>query len=1076
MSTYRIYRKVKKGISGLLALVMVLALIPANPVKAEELGDYTEVTLEMCNDLSDDIDALEENFAYDQDTKDKLVLYRTTYNNYLRWDEMYGKDTALTSVRNVDVLSDMEEAYGMIELLESSYPVIQPFENLASYFDVSEEDFYAFQEVSGDAESDLTKFVGYFTGAEDSVLAYFDKEGTAVKADTTNLELANTVQAVYLFVQNNEKVFRGASVVNKLMAAAPETKDVTKATYDDVKPLVEEVGNVVAEFEESATGAQVNALNTRISGITGGNYNTIQELFSDYEAQCMKIGFEKKIDDLYEEIYSTMDHTTLSEDDTAISGLESEYDLLPRNVQERIANMNMLKALRDKYNENLSYYQSVIVPAEDVSQILESGFWELYDMKWPGCADAEENDSKTVEKNIIVADKIISNAKKAYEELTSAQKQHVTTVSYLNYMETTYSAMNIRYMTKVAGDLYKVLESDELLEYASETERAYQWLTGYISPEDRETLEDTLVNEEDVESGVVNVINKAVSALTYLQGNIGKETEAAIRSLVTLEGSQKGSITVSEIEKVYEMYQKAMTYEPARVQLTENSMYEIEALYGLAVLAEKADTAIAEANEIDLTQKENADLFMEKHRLAAVAVNDFATEFSQIKRDFSTLDDGSAACLSEDTFSGLIFSRSDFELQAKWNKMISVYQELGEIEVLDPETIAGIKETWEMYTEMTGDENPIFAVKEIERYNQMADHVENFVSMMEAIPEVPQTDEEMQKVKEAENYYLNIFSDEERKLTPKVYYDKLLAVLGINERIKQVIQAIDQICAPVDDASYLEFVAAVDHAGILYDAFIQEYSEGKEWIVNAGRLQACQTARQHIDGIKELLQLHSSRMCENLENIRAAIAAYEILPADTQNMVYNYVLLYQLYSDVSQASAVTNTLNGLIVLTLLDEPAVSAARVSYDSLSANAKQYVNNYIILTMAEKQIAALKQNQKNESDLKTKNASAGGTDSGSKTSTHTVKKPIQKAKISKVSKKYKLTGKKKLNQTLKKIRKKVIVKLNGKKLVKNRDYSMKTKINKKKTKVTLSITGKNTYKGTKKVSIQIVYSKKV
>ena len=83
MSTYR---KVKKGISGLLALVMVLALIPANPVKAEELGDYTEVTLEMCNDLSDDIDALEENFSYDQDTKDKLVLYRTTYNNYLRWD------------------------------------------------------------------------------------------------------------------------------------------------------------------------------------------------------------------------------------------------------------------------------------------------------------------------------------------------------------------------------------------------------------------------------------------------------------------------------------------------------------------------------------------------------------------------------------------------------------------------------------------------------------------------------------------------------------------------------------------------------------------------------------------------------------------------------------------------------------------------------------------------------------------------------------------------------------------------------------------------------------------------------
>ena len=64
------FQKIKRYVSGVMALVLVLTMLPMQEVQAEEAQ---EVTLEMCDTLSNNIDALAESFAYDTDTKEKLV-------------------------------------------------------------------------------------------------------------------------------------------------------------------------------------------------------------------------------------------------------------------------------------------------------------------------------------------------------------------------------------------------------------------------------------------------------------------------------------------------------------------------------------------------------------------------------------------------------------------------------------------------------------------------------------------------------------------------------------------------------------------------------------------------------------------------------------------------------------------------------------------------------------------------------------------------------------------------------------------------------------------------------------------
>ncbi len=1083
------FQKIKRYIGGVMVFVMMLTMMPMQEVQAEEVQ---EVTLEMCDTLSNNIDALAESFAYDTDTKEKLVEYRTTYDQYVYWDQMYEKTTTVDSVRNEDVLTQMEEAYLMIEYLDGCYDQIAPFEGLTDYFDVTAEEFTAFQEESKNPDSALTKFVGHFTGASDEVLAFFGKEGTAVSDETANDELGKTVEAVYLFVENNATVFEGLTLVNSVITAAPETADVVKATYEDVNSKVMTLGTWKDEFEANGSDSQKNALDRRVAKITTNAYSSLADFYDTYLTQCQKIGYEKRIDDLYEEIYSTMDYTTLSSDDVKISEVENEYIMLPQKVQEQIVNLNMLQALRDKYKKNLEYYKTVVVPANEASALIEEDFWKLYDMKWPSCADAEQNEPEDVEKNLVAADAIIVHAKDAYNALTSAQKKHVSTLSYLDYMEKTYQSMNLRYMTTSATLFYPLLTSEALLDYAEDTKHAYQWLSMYVDETDMQTLRETLVDPECETSDVVSVISTAAERTAYLQQNIGKETENAIRKLVSMEGNQKGFISAQEIEKVYRMYQRALSYEAAEEQLTDVSKYQIEALYTLVTMATKTKDAIVVAGEIDLSLADNSEAFMEKYAEILTMDAAFLTEFAQVAKDFEALDNGSV-CMTDMTEKALRTYEEELSVQSDRKEILDVYESVGTLTVMDKPEIAMIHEAWAAYIGIIGEEtenDSMFAGSELRRYETIATNIEAFIVMCGALSEAPQTEEEKEAVVQAQMYYEDTLTEEEQALVPDAYLTKLQHVLSLEQTIQEVIRAIDAIVAPVDDATYVEFVTAFEKAKIAYDSYISKYPQGAEWIVNANRLAQYETAKNVIVAIKEMLQLPSTQMCENKANIEKTISDYENLPTETQNMVYNYPLIYSLYNDVSQADAVRETLNGLIVLTLADEQAVVNARNAYDALSERGKQYVNNVIILTLAEKQIAALKQNQ--EQALKeqqnqqnqpqptlqpTPQPTVSMESDAKKTNTVTkAKKSIKKAKVSKIAKKCKLKSQKKINAKINKMKKRMVVKVSGKKLRLNQDYIVKVKKNKKKTKVTFTIKGKGNYKHTKKVTFKIVYSKKV
>ncbi len=1078
------FQKIKRYMSVILVLVLVLTMLPTRDVWAEEAQ---QVTFEMCDILSNNIEALATSFAYDADTKAKLEEYRATYNQYVYWDQMYETTTTLDSVRNENVLTQMEQAYLMITYLDGCYDQIAPFEGLTDYFDVTTEEFMAFQTVSKDPESDLTKFVGHFTGASDEVLTFFGKEGTAVSDETDNNELGKTVEAVYLFVENNATVFEGVSLVNDVRTVAPELTDIVKATYEDINPKVEVLGTWKEEFEANGSDSQKNALDRRIAKVTSNEYTTLVEFYDAYLTRCQKIGFEKQIDDLYEDIYSTMDYTTLSSDDVKISEVENEYVMLPQNVQDQIVNLNMLQALRDKYNENMEYYKKVVVPAIEASALIEEDFWKLYDMNWPNCADAEKNDAETVEKNLVAADAIIVHAQKTYDALTSAQKNHVTTLSYLDYMEKTYQSMNLRYMTTTATIFYPMLASELLLDYAKDVDHAYRWMDMYVSEADMETLQKTLVDPECESSDVVSVISAAAQRTAYLEQNIGRETEAAIRKLVTMEGNQKGFISLQEIERVYALYQKALSYEAAEEELTDVSKYQIEALHGLVLMAEKTSDALVVMGEIDLSIKDNADLFVEKYNEMLSLDAAFLTEFAQLQKDFAALENGSI-CMTDTTGKALRTYEQELGVQADRKEILDVYDSIGTMTVMDKVEIARIHEAWMTYLSIIGEEtetDSMFAGSELRRFETMATHIETFIHMCETMSEAPQTQEEKEAVLQAERYYEETLTKEERALVPKLYVTKLQQARSLDDMIQSVIRSIDAIVAPVDDATYVEFVSAFDAAKTSYDLYLSTYPQGEDWIVNAERLTQYEKAKNLIERIKELLQLHSSQMCENKVNIENAIADYEDLPTETQDMIYNYPLIYSLYNDVVQADAVRETLNGLLVLTLADEPAVTNARIAFDSLGERGKQFVNNSILLNLAEKQIAALKQNaaQALKEQQSQTNATPKPTVSPNVNDNENVEKPvstikesIKKAKVSKVSKKYNLKTQKKLKSKIKKLKKRMVVKLNGKKLRKDKDYTIKVKKNKKKTKVTFTIQGKGNYKHKKKVTFKIVYSKKV
>lgn len=1077
------FQNTRRHLSVILMVALILTLLPVQGVKAEE---PKEVTLEMCDELSNKIDALAEIFAYNTDTKDKLVAYRKTYNQYLYWDELYEKNTTKDAVRNEEILTQMEEAYQMMEYLDECYTQVEPFEELTDYYDVSAKDFRNFEKESKNPDSPLTKFVGHFTGASEEILAFFGKEGTAVSVKHTNMELGKTVEAVYLFVENNSTVFEGVSLVYEVLAVAPETGDIVKATYDNVNSAIVSLGNWKESFDENGSDSQKSALDRRIVKIFSGKYQNFSEFYDTYLTHTQKIGFEKRIDDLYEEISSTMDYTTLSSDNRKISEVENDYMMLSESVQNQIVNVNMLQELRKKYNENLEYYNQVVKPAIEVSDLIEADFWKLYDLKWPGCADAELEEGAIVEKNLIEADTIIQHAMEVYESLTFAQKKHVTTVSYLDYMKKTYQTMNLRYMTTAATTLYPLLDSNLLLAHAKATESAYLWLNRYVTQEDLQTLQSTLVDPECESSDVVSVISVAAKQTATFQQNMGRETEKAIRNLVTMQGNTSGLIQVQEIESVYERYQQTLSDPTAAKELTDISKYQIEALHTLVLLIDQASEATENAAAISLVVQDNVEDFVRAYKEALQHDNAFEEEFTQLQKDFTALENGSV-CLTDSTKKALRCYEGKLAVLKNRKDILDVYDSIGAITVLDKSKISEIHEAWEAYIQIVGEETQedvIFAGIQIQHYETMANHVETFLLLCDLLSDSPQTEEDKEAIVKAETYYQNTLTEQERDLIPQMYVSVLQNSLSQTQLVQEIIDVIDAIVIPTEDVSYAEFVTTYGVAKSAYDSYLKLYPQGAVWIQNADRLEQYGKAADLIVKIKELLQVHTSQMCENKANIADAITEYEDLQTETQDMVYNYPLIYSLYNDVVQADYVRTLLSQLVVLTLAKEQEVIYARNAYDSLSERGKQYVNNAILLSLAEKQIAALKQNeaqalkeQQSNLDITESSDDSSGKDDGTETASGSVeKKSIKKAVISGLAVKYKVRNRKKCKKLLKKLKKGIVVKMDGSRLKQGKDYTVQVKKNKKQTRITFVLKGKGLYKQKKKVRFKIVYSKKV
>lgn len=1071
-------------VSFILLFSLLITLVPPMEAGAEVTDDYTEVTEQMCHNLYSNIESLKESFAYDSDTSQKLIEYRTTYNNYIRWDDMYGKETTKDIVTNETELQNMEEAYQMIALLDSSYRYVEPFEGLSSYYNVSESDFIALRTYSSDPNSSIKLFTSMFSGAPDSVLSYFDKAGTQISDVSDNLSLGATVQAVYLFVENNEMVFMGTSTVRNLLNAAPETSDVTKATYDHVYPMVESVGIENSRFETDATESQSNAINTQVNLLSNGIYSNLKQLYQDYSLRCKKIAFEKKIDDLYERIYTTMDTTTLAKDDLAIREIEDAYNSLPTEEKESIVNYDMVLALRKKYENNLTYYNEVIQPANEVSERIENDFWRLFDLKWPQCADVDSHDSKIVEDNILSADAIIQSSTSAYNSLTSSQKKYVSSASFLDYMKKTLFTMNVKYLTKKAKDFYPCLQSDQILSYKDDIERAFCWINDHVSADVKKELETTLIDQENADSNIIDIIKTASKNLSDYEDNMGALTEKAIRDLVTKNPNGTYSLTIDGIETIYRLYLSTAKNPNALKKLTSQSKYEIEALHGLAMLAQSANQKVSECNQINLTDKENSTQFKQSYEEVRDAIKQYDDEYEQVIKDFKAVGDGSEQCLISSKYT-LFTLLSDFNQLTTWSSIIHTYDQLGTITKLDSLTIASIRSAWNGYVSIIGADttiDPVYAGFLLRQWNDKADHIDELINLSRDIDPESVTEESILAAKNAKDYFDNTLTNEEQKLVPEEVTRKINKLLSVSNRIDELINAIAEIKSPTDDATYITFHASLVYADKMMQSFEKDYPDLTNNLTNESYLSKCQIADDYILLIREQLKIPSAQMCDNLSSIQSSIQGYEELPTQTQEIIYNSSKLYSLYQNVTQANDVRTKMSSLLVLSLKDKDAVVSARKCYDSLSQAAKQYVSNYNILVMAEKQLAALETNSNNESQHVSNDKSSSTetvTNNNSvKTNVGTKKEKISigKAKIYGLKKSYNLASKNQIRKIIKKIKNKVVIKIGKKKLKRSKDYRLQTKVSTNKKKIQLYITGIGNYKNKKKVSIKIVYSKKV
>ena len=183
--------------------------------------------------------------------------------------------------------------------------------------------------------------------------------------------------------------------------------------------------------------------------------------------------------------------------------------------------------------------------------------------------------------------------------------------------------------------------------------------------------------------------------------------------------------------------------------------------------------------------------------------------------------------------------------------------------------------------------------------------------------------------------------------------DDLIAAIGTvtlesEEAIKAAEMAVNALSA--EEKATLRKQDALTSARKTFNTLRSEAQAAKE-------LADAQQAAREIDSL--ILAIGNTVTKDSGTAIKKARAAYNAASSKAKELVtkmQNLIAAENAYDDVL-ASIIVERINALGGVTLKSEAAISEIKAMYDSLSSVAKNKVNNYSVLTDAEKKLAELK-----------------------------------------------------------------------------------------------------------------------
>lgn len=182
----------------------------------------------------------------------------------------------------------------------------------------------------------------------------------------------------------------------------------------------------------------------------------------------------------------------------------------------------------------------------------------------------------------------------------------------------------------------------------------------------------------------------------------------------------------------------------------------------------------------------------------------------------------------------------------------------------------------------------------------------------------------------------------------------------------QAANNVDEMIEEIGEVS-LESKAGIKAAREAYDELS---SEAKDFVTKEEILQKAEKKLKQLQAADEVdsqIKAINEVTLDREEAIKAVRAAYEALAPEVKAYVKNEAALQDAEKKLNQlkiekkdadaAKEVTTKIATIGDVTLAKESDVQAVRSAYNKLSANAKQLVGNYSILTTAEQKITALK-----------------------------------------------------------------------------------------------------------------------